>query len=346
MKGRASQINPTSRFEPELIIPGFFNDSVELEEKVRTKYISSVPKTIVNKVNSPDLNFNYSLNPYQGCEHGCVYCYARPTHNYWGFSSGLDFESKIVVKKGAPELLAKKISSKAWKADTIVLSGNTDCYQPAEAKHKITRSLLQVFLRYKHPVSIITKNALILRDIDLLTELNKDRLVSVVFSITTLDPELQRKMEPRTSSPKKKLKAIQRLSDLGIPCYVMMGPIIPSLTDHEIMSIAKESKEHGALNLHYSLLRLNFDLSEIFINWLEREYPDRKEKVLKAILSTRGGKFSATIKENRMKGKGSMAKIIDDQVKFAQKKYFPNPTIAHLNRALHEKHKSDQLSLF
>ena len=244
IKGRGAQLNVSNRFEAQQheFRDDFLNYCATEGDEVQnnnTVLIDTFPKTIVNKVNSPDVGMEYSLNPYQGCEHGCIYCYARNSHEYWGYSAGLDFERKILVKKNAVELLEKKLRSRKWEAKPIILSGNTDCYQPIEKKLKITRQLLETFLKYKHPVGIITKNALLQRDMDILRELAEDDLVSVTLSVTSLSEETRRILEPRTASIKKRLETIEILSRNNIPVNVMMAPIIPAINSHEIMSLAK-----------------------------------------------------------------------------------------------------------
>ncbi len=221
----------------------------ELAEKNKTEYLPIFPKTIVNKVTSPDVGMSYSMNPYQGCEHGCIYCYARNTHEFWGYSAGLDFERKILIKENAPYLLEEMLKTKNWKAETIVLSGNTDCYQPAEKKFEITRACLEVFLKYKHPVGIITKNTLILRDLDLLRELTKDRLIGVNISVTSLSEKTRRLLEPRTATIAKRLETIKILSENNIPVNAMLAPIIPGINSHELLQLARAVSEKG----HYPL---------------------------------------------------------------------------------------------
>jgi DNA repair photolyase len=347
IKGRGASINPTHRFDKHSIENNVFNDTqYEDLEVLKTEFIPTFPKTIINSVMSQDVPFSHSINPYQGCEHGCIYCFARPTHNYWGYSSGLDFEQKILVKKNAPELLEKQLKSKKWKTSPIALSGNTDCYQPIEAKLRITRSLLELFYRYRHPVTIITKNSLILRDLDILKELNEHSLVQVAISVTSMNEELQRILEPRTATPRSRLKVIRKLSEADIPVSAMMAPVIPGLTDHEIMVLARLTAENGANNFSHAVVRLNHDLDVLFEKWLDDHMPDRKEKVLNSIRSTRKGKLSATIAEGRQRGHGEMGEIIRQQASLARKLYFPNPRKVSLNLDLHEKYKSNQLSLF
>ena len=314
--------------------------------KYKTMYIETFPKTIVNKVTSPDVGMMYSLNPYQGCEHGCIYCYARNSHEYWGYGAGLDFESKILVKKNAPELLEKKLRSKNWKAYPISLSGNTDCYQPIEKKLKITRQLLQVFLKYKHPVGIITKNALIQRDLDILTELAKHNLIAVFLSITSLNEETRRVLEPRTASIKKRLQTLEKLNASGIPANAMIAPIIPSINSHEILPLAKEIANRGAKGFGYTIVRLNGAIGKIFTKWLENTMPDRKDKILHQIMECHDGKLNNSEFGKRMSGSGNIAEQIHQLFALARKKYFPKQEELKLNCDLHEQYKDGQLRLF
>ncbi len=315
-------------------------------DRFRTTYIETFPKTIVNTVTSPDVGMMYSLNPYQGCEHGCVYCYARNSHEYWGYGPGLDFESKILVKKNAPELLEKKLRSKNWKAYPISLSGNTDCYQPIEKKLKITRNLLEIFLKYKHPVGIITKNALIQRDLDILSELAKDNLVAVFLSITSLQEETRRILEPRTASIKKRLETLEKLNSAGIPTNVMMAPVIPSINSHEILPLAKEISERGAKSIGFTIVRLNGAIGKIFSTWLENTLPDRKDKILNQIMECHNGNLNDSEFGRRMKGSGKIADQIHQLFDLARKKYFPKTQKFQLNCDLHEQFKDGQMKLF
>lgn len=321
---RAANNNTKNRFLKNHFQPEFHDEESYLDHQEllrKTELIPLHPKSIVNKVKSPDVGMEYSLNPYQGCEHGCAYCYARPTHEYWGYSAGHDFEQKILVKHNAPELLEKLLNDKKWQAKTISLSGNTDCYQPAERQLKITRSLLQLFLKYRHPVGIITKNALILRDLDLLKALAEQNLVSVAISITTLNENLRRKLEPRTASVKNRLDTIKQLADNNIPVMAMMAPIIPSLNSHEILPLAKKVAEMGAYNIGYTMVRLNDAVEEVFTQWIQENYPDRAQRVLNQIKSTHGGSTADSRFGTRMKGEGNIAQLVKDQFEMARKKY-------------------------
>lgn len=292
-------------------------------ESDRTQLIPVHPKTIVNKVSSPDVPFAYSINPYQGCEHGCIYCYARNTHEYWGYSMGQDFERKILYKANAPDLLRAAFNKKSWEPKMLMLSGNTDCYQPAERQLLLTRQLLEVCLEYKHPVGIITKNALLLRDLDLLKQLNELNLVRVTMSITTLDESLRRHMEPRTSSAKNRLKCVEVLSSNAIPVNVNLAPVIPGLNSHEIVDIVKAVGERGAQSAAYIMVRLNGQICDIFEDWIAEIYPDRAAKVLNQIRETHGGMLNDSEWKRRMKGEGHIADQIKDMFNLAKAKYLP-----------------------
>lgn len=314
--------------------------------EARTTIIDTFPKTIVNKVTSPDVGLEYSLNPYQGCEHGCIYCYARNSHEYWGYSAGLDFEQKILVKRNAVELLEKKLKSRVWKATPIVLSGNTDCYQPIEKKLQITRKLLQTFLKYRHPVGMITKNALVQRDIDILRELAADNLVHVNISVTSLQEETRRILEPRTASIKKRLETIEKLSESNVPVSVMMAPIIPSINSHEIMPLVKEISKRGALGVGYTIVRLNGSIGQIFSNWIRKTMPERADKVLHQIESVHGGSLNDSRFGTRMKGEGEFAAQVAQQFKIARNLYLKDRERPKLNCKLHEEFKDGQMKLF
>jgi DNA repair photolyase len=351
IKGRGAQRNVHNRFFEQIHetrddFLEFCRKEGELADRNKTLYLETFPKSIVNKVTSPDVGMMYSMNPYQGCEHGCIYCYARNTHEYWGFSAGLDFERRILVKKNAPELLEKKLKSKGWRAYPIVLSGNTDCYQPAEKKFEITRKCLEVFLKYKHPVSIITKNALVLRDLDLLKAMDKDNLVSLHVSITSLSEETRRILEPRTTTIKQRLKIVKTVSDLGIPVNVMLAPIIPAINSHEILPMAKVVSEHGASTCGFTLIRLNGAIGGIFTDWIKKTMPDRADKVLNQIRDCHGGTMNDSRFGTRMKGEGKIAEQIHGLMRLAKHKYFEKNVKVVLNSTLHEAYKDGQMKLF
>ena len=351
LKGRGAQRNVHNRFlelshETRDDFLEYCQKEGEESDKNKTLYLDVFPKTIINKVTSPDVGMMYSMNPYQGCEHGCVYCYARNSHEFWGYSAGLDFERRILIKKDAPRLLEEKLKTKNWKAQTIVLSGNTDCYQPAEKRYQITRRCLEVFLKYKHPVGIITKNALILRDLDILKELAKDNLIGVNISITTLSEETRRILEPRTTTIKKRLETVKVLSDNGIPVNVMLAPIIPSINSHEILPLAKAASDAGALSIAHIIVRLNGAIGQIFTDWIYKTMPDRAHKVLHQIEDCHGGRLNDSRYGTRMRGEGKIAEQIHALMRLAKLKYYKNKTMPKLNTQLHEEYKVGQLKLF
>ncbi len=343
VKGRGSQLNPTNRFETQSreVYVDDLHTQEEREELLttnpKTKYIEVFPKTILNKVDSPDIGLAWSMNPYQGCEHGCVYCYARNSHQYWGYSAGTEFEQNILIKKNAPELLEEALISKKWKADSIMLSGNTDCYQPAERKLGITRKLLKVFLKFKHPVGIITKNSLIERDIDILAELASLRLVSVTLSLTTLDEALKRTLEPRTSAANSVLRTINKLSKAGIPVNVNVAPIIPGINDEGIFDVVKAVSEQGALSASYIVVRLNGHNGLIFEDWITKNFPDRANKVLNQIKTMHGGNLNDSNFGRRMRGEGKFAELIRLQFSLARKKFLQGKVWPASNFDLYEE---------
>ncbi|MAX69695.1 MAG: radical SAM protein [Flavobacteriaceae bacterium] len=351
IKGRGAQQNVHNRFfelshEIRDDFLEYCQKEGEIADKNKTQYLNVFPKTIVNKVTSPDVGMAYSMNMYQGCEHGCIYCYARNSHEFWGYSAGLDFERRILVKKDAPKLLESHLKKKSWKAHPIVMSGNTDCYQPAEQQFKLTRQCLEVFLKYKHPTAIITKNALILRDLDLLKELAKDNLIGVNISITSLSEDTRRILEPRTATIKRRIQTVKELSDHGIPVNVMLAPIIPSINSHEILPMAKVVSEAGALSIAHTVVRLNGAIGEIFTDWIKKTLPDRADKVLHQIENCHGGTLNESRFGLRMRGEGQIAKQINDLIKLARSKYFKNKVMPRLNTSLHEQYKDGQMKLF
>jgi DNA repair photolyase len=315
-----------------------------LLENPATQIFQENAKKILNRVDSPDLGFGYSMNPYQGCEHGCIYCYARNTHEYYGFSAGLDFESKIIVKRNAPQLLEKELMKPTWNAVPIMLSGNTDCYQPQEKKFEITRKMLKVLANYRHPVSIISKNSLVLRDLDLLQDLAADNLVHVYISITTLDEELRRAMEPRTASSIKRLKTVEALAKANVPVGIMNAPIIPGLNHHEIPEVLKAAADHGACNAGMTVVRLNGSIGPIFEDWLRKNFPDRFEKVWNQICSMHGGNVNDSNFGRRMRGEGNIADAIHQLFKASKKKCFADRSMPVYD--LTKFQKGGSLSLF
>ena len=296
-KGRGSQINPPNRFDTIQYEEDFEylehdEDARERLRKNPTVYFPDLSKTIVSENKSPDISFRYSINPYRGCLHGCAYCYARPYHEYLGLNAGLDFETKIYVKEKAPELFKTFLSKKNWKPQTIAFSGVTDCYQPAEKTYQLTRGCLEIAHQFNQPIGIITKNALILRDLDLLSKMAATNTIRVNISITTLDKDLARSLEPRTSTPNARLRTVQELKNAGVPVNVMIAPIIPGLTDIEIPALLKAVAEAGADSAHYTILRLPRTVHPVFMEWLERVRPSEKEKIISRIQACRNGKDS------------------------------------------------------
>jgi DNA repair photolyase len=346
-RGRGAGLNVHNRFASQSYtaeVPEMLDEDLLVAEK--TQIISTYPKTILNKVDSSDLPFEYSLNPYQGCEHGCVYCYARPTHEYWGYSGGLDFERKIIVKKNAVELLEKQLSSKQWKVAPIMLSGNTDCYQPIERDLEITRRLLQVCLKYKQPVSIITKNTLIKRDLDILRQLAAENLVHVYISITGIDEKLRRIMEPRTATFKARIELISTLTAAGVPVGVMVAPIIPGLNNHEIPLVLQEAGIAGARTAGMTIVRLNGVVEPVFKEWLERHYPDRAEKVWSQIAECHGGSVSDSRSGVRMRGEGKIAASIHSLFDISKQRFISEKPFAFNLEAFNRDANDIQLSLF
>jgi len=315
IRGRGASWSPANRFEKlhvDLTDIDFVDVDVATDEQPRrlTEYFRDGTKSIITRNNSPDVGFETSLNPYRGCEHGCIYCYARPTHEYLGFSAGLDFESKIMVKTSASELLRTELESLHWQPQTLVLSGVTDPYQPIERKLRITRGCLEVLAKFRNPVAIITKNRLVTRDVDILRELAACNAVAVNISVTSLDANLQRVLEPRTSSPQARLDAIRQLRSAGIPTGVMVAPIIPGLTDHEVPKILDACAKAGAQFAGYTIIRLPWAVAPLFEHWLEEHFPDRKEKVLGRIRDMRGDRLNNSQWHKRMIGEGIFAEQI------------------------------------
>lgn len=321
-KGRGSQVNTKNKFLKNSYAEEHYEmlDEPLLSDE-KTQIFYEHPKKIVNTVNSPDIWSKYSMNPYQGCEHGCIYCYARNTHEYWGYSAGLDFERKIIAKPNAASLLEKQLMNKNWEVSPIMFSGNTDCYQPIERKLGITRQMLEVLLKFRHPAGMITKNQLILRDIDLLQEMAKLKIVHVMITITSLKEDLRLKMEPRTATAKNRLKVIEQLSKADIPVGVMTAPIIPGLNSDEIPNLIKAAADHGAQCAGLTIVRLNGAIAEIFTDWLHKKFPDAADKVLNHIKAVHGGQLNDSRYGTRMRGEGNMAVSIKQLFNMSVKKY-------------------------
>lgn len=345
IKGRGAASNPPNRFE-EIHLERSEDWNPEEDLPRATRLFRDQTKTILNYNDSPDVGFEVSVNPYRGCEHGCIYCYARPTHEYLGFSAGLDFETKIMIKDNAPELLRKELASPKWKPRVVAMSGVTDCYQPMERRLKLTRRCLEVFAEFCNPVCIVTKNHLVTRDADLLGALATHQASAVFVSVTTLDAELTPKMEPRASLPAHRLTAIRELRNAGVPVGVMVAPVIPALTDHEMPGIIAAAVEAGAQFAGYVTLRLPFAVGPLFETWLDRHFPTKKEKVLNRIRSLRGGRINDPNFVTRMTGEGIFAEQIEKIFEVTCRKtgilgQRPGLTAAHF-RPLREA----QLSLF
>lgn len=352
IKGRGAQVNPTNRFIKKEV-QKYYDDLPTHDERedlalhnAKTKFIEVFPKTILNKVTSPDIGPAWSMNPYQGCEHGCTYCYARNSHEYWDYSAGMDFEQNILVKKSAPKLLREALKNQKWKADAIMLAGNTDCYQPAERKFGITRELLEVFWEFRHPVGVITKNSLIERDVDILQKLASENLVRVTLSLTTLDEDVKRILEPRTSSVRHVLRTIKELSNAGIGVNVNMAPIIPAINDHEIFELVRTVSEAGASSVNYTIVRLNGQLAPIFEDWIMKNMPDRANKVLNRIRAMHGGKLNDSQYGRRMGGEGEWAELIKRQFAMARLKFLQGKSLPKLNYDLYEQYRGGQMKLF
>ena len=309
-KSRGAASNPANRFE-SIHLERDIDWNPEEDPAPSTQFLKDRTSTIITYNNSPDVGFSASVNPYRGCEHGCIYCYARPTHEYLGFSAGLDFETRIMVKENAPELLRKELASPKWKPQVLAMSGVTDCYQPVERKLKLTRRCLEVLAEFRNPVVIVTKNHLVTRDLNVLGELARHRAVAVFISLTTLDASLTPKLEPRAALPHHRLAAIETLSRAGVPVGVLLAPMIPALNDHEIPSLLAAAVKAGAQYAGYVVLRLPFGVGPLFENWLAQHFADRKEKVLNQIRALRGGRLNDPNFGTRMRGEGSLADQMD-----------------------------------
>lgn len=309
IRGRGAAENPANRFETlSYVHDQAWTDSED--PAPQTQFMKDPSRSLITYNDSPDVGFEASINPYRGCEHGCIYCYARPTHEYLGFSAGLDFETKILVKQDAPVLLRRELSSSRWTPQVLAMSGVTDPYQPVERRLKLTRQCLEVLAEFRNPVVIITKNYLVTRDIDLLAELARHQAAAVYVSVTTLDSRLARTMEPRTSPPTRRLTAIEALSQAGIPTGVLVAPVIPGLTDHELPAIIAAAAKAGSRFAGYVPLRLPYAVAPLFEQWLIQHHPRKKNKVLNRIRAIRGGKLNDPRFGSRMKGEGIIAEQI------------------------------------
>lgn len=351
--GRAAQHQPPNRYLPMHVEETY--DDLEADDEllvdgrtVPTQFIADATRSIITENNSPDVPFRWSINAYRGCEHGCAYCYARPTHEVFGLSAGLDFETKILVKHDAPALLREELARPSWKGEVITISGVTDCYQPAERRFRLTRGILEVMSEANQPVGLITKNALVTRDVDLLASMAERRLVHVFLSITTLDAELARTMEPRTSPPIKKLAAVKQLSDAGAPVGVMVAPVIPGLTDHEMAGILEAAAEAGARSAGYVLLRLPLTVKPVFRTWLAENYPNKLQRVESLIRSTRAGGLYQPEFGLRQRGAGEYAEQIGRNFKVFTHKFGLNRPLPKLDSSHFSppRSASGQMTLF
>lgn len=344
--GRGASGNPKNRFKEyhREIDP----DNTDLEEYIEpdTKLIRDSSRSIITENDSPDVSFDVSLNPYRGCEHGCIYCYARPTHETLGFSAGLDFESRILIKENAPELLREELSDPDWEPEVVALSGVTDPYQPIEEGLELTRDCLKVFRKFRNPVSIITKNDLVTRDLDLLSTLHEQNCVRVNLSITTLDQEICREMEPRTSQPHRRLKAVKKLADRDIPVRVMVAPVIPGLTDHELPRILERAAEAGATSAGYVPLRLPHGVKDLFLNWLEEVFPEKKNKITNRIRSMRDGALNDSSFHSRMEGSGVFAEQMKSLYQVGLEKSGLSESGTALTTSNYSRPGPEQLSMF
>jgi DNA repair photolyase len=318
-KGRGATLQIEGRFESvarERVDDGWGTAEEELPP-FRTTVTVEKAKSVIQRQNSPDLAFEYSLNAYRGCEHGCIYCYARPSHGYLNLSPGLDFETKLFAKPEAAKLLRDELAKRSYQCSPIALGSNTDPYQPIEREWKITRQILEVLADYKHPLSIVTKSALIERDLDLLTQLARDDLVQVFISVTTLDASLARKMEPRAASPQRRLQAIGRLNEAGVPCGLFVAPVIPFLTDSELENILQAGYEHGVRTAAYALLRLPYELKDLFKDWLAIHYPLKAEHVMSRLREMRSGRENDSEFGSRFRGNGLFAQLLSQRFHLA-----------------------------
>lgn len=344
--GRGAQFNTKNKFLKNEMTKEHIESIDDWEEKnLPTQYIEQESKTIVNRVDSPDTGMRYSMNPYAGCEHGCIYCYARNVHEYRGYSAGIDFEQKIIVKKNAPQLLRKFLMNQRWNATPIMLSGNTDCYQPAEQHYRLTRKMLEICNEFNQPVGILTKNSWILKDKDVLQEMAKKQIVSAMVSITSFNEDLRRVMEPRTTTALQKLKVINELSSAGVRMGIMMGPMIPGLNEHEMQRIMKAARDNGATFTAYTFIRLNGAIKFLFHDWLYKNFPYSADKVWHLIEQSHDGKVNDNRYGVRMRGEGAIAKMVAQQYKKYGKLYGMNAEEWSLNCSLF-KRPGQQMKMF
>ena len=344
LPARGAASNPPNRFE-KIIFERDADWDPELDPLPQTQFLKDRTQTIIAYNESPDVGFEASINPYRGCEHGCIYCYARPFHEYLGFSAGLDFETKIMVKENAAALLRRELASPKWRPQVIGISGVTDCYQPIERRLKLTRQCLEVLLECRNPAVIVTKNHLVTRDIDLLSALAQYQAVAVFISLTTLNLELRKVMEPRTSPPAARLEAVRALSQAGVPVGVLLAPMIPGLTDHEIPALLEAAAAAGARAAGYVMLRLPYAVAPLFEQWLTTHFPDRKDKVLNRIRSLRDGKLYQSDFGSRMRGEGLFADQVEALFEVTRRKHGLGERLSELSTASFRRPDGEQLSL-
>ena len=344
LRGRGAASNPANRFEKTSYERSEWDDVDD--PSLRTVFLKDETRSIIAYNDSPDVGFNASINPYRGCEHGCIYCFARPNHEYLGFSAGLDFETKILVKEDAPELLRQELSSPRWEPQVIAISGVTDAYQPIERRLQLTRRCLEVLVEFRNPVVIITKNELVTRDIDLLSQLARYDAILVFVSVTSLDPELARELEPRASQPARRLAAIESLSQAGVPVGSLVAPVIPGLTDHEMPAIVSAVAKMGAVAASYVPLRLPYGVAPLFEEWLTLHRPLQKEKILNRIRDIRGGRLNDPNFRSRMQGSGAYAQHIAELFELACRKAKLNSKRPVLSAKAFRRPGPTQLGLF
>lgn len=345
IRGRGAPVNPPNRFIPLYTVPDPDADPAD-SPAPGTRFFRDTSRSVLAENDSPDIPVRFHFNPYRGCEHGCSYCFARPTHEYLGFSAGLDFETRIMVKEEAPALLRKAFLSPKWVPQTVGMSGVTDAYQPIERRAKITRRCLEVFAEFRNPVGVVTKNALVARDADLFAELAKYRAACVLVSVTTLDPELARVMEPRASAPAARLRAIRELTAAGVPCGVMFAPVIPGLNDHEAVDVLKAAAEAGARAANFVTLRLPFAVKDVFSAWLDQHFPAKKGRILGRIREVRGGKLNDSRFGNRMRGEGPWVEAFRQLFRSAKAQAKLPDDIPPLSAASFRRPGGKQLTLF
>jgi len=349
-RGRASRSNESSRYDA--FTRGSFDDGWTEEDgepaQLETTLTAEKARTIISRNDSPDIGFDRSINPYRGCEHGCIYCYARPSHAYLGLSPGLDFETQLFFKPEAAQLLERELAKRSYQPARIQLGANTDPYQPIERKLQITREILKVLARYKHPVGITTKNALVTRDIDILAPMAAQRLAAVSVSVTTLDRKLARAMEPRASTPDRRIEAIRQLTAAGVPAMIGFAPIIPGLNDHELEAVLQRGAEAGAVQAHFTVLRLPLEIKDLFRQWLEAERPDRARRVMSLVRQMRGGRDYDPEWGKRMRGEGPVAELIATRFRLAVRKFGLDRPFPPMELSLFERPSADpnQMELF